>query len=86
MSDSTRSGAGLGLLAVVALVLCCAAPALISAGVLAAVGAWLRNAIVIAAAAVLVTGAVFYVLYLRRRGTACPPPGTDVASRHRDQR
>lgn len=85
MNDSTHSGAGLGVLALVALVVCCAAPLLISAGVLAAVGAWLCNAIVIAVAAVLVGAAVFYALHRRRRGAACPPASTDAGNRHRER-
>ncbi|HEY3095273.1 MAG TPA: phage holin family protein [Acidimicrobiia bacterium] len=85
MGDSRPSGAGLGVLAIVALVVCCAAPVLISAGVLAAIGTWLCNAIVIAVAAVLVAGAVVYAFYRRRRGAACPPSGTDASARDRDR-
>lgn len=84
MSDSRRSGAGLGVLAVGALVVCCAGPALISAGVLAAVGTWLRNALVIAGAALLACGALVYALY-RSRGGAATGPDPDAAARDRTQ-
>lgn len=65
MGDSRRAGAGLTVLAAVAVVVCCAGPVIISAGVLAAVGTWLRSAIVIAVAALLVAGAVGYTFYRR---------------------
>ena len=66
MSDANPRHSGLGLLALVALVACCAAPLLISAGMLAAVGAWLCNAFVIALAAATAAVAVVYALYRRR--------------------
>jgi thiol:disulfide interchange protein len=47
--------------------LCCALPALIAAGVLGAVGGWLRNPWVIGAAAILVVGGLVRAL-LRRSG------------------
>jgi len=49
------------------LVACCAAPLLISAGVLAALGAWLCNAFVIALAVAIAAVAVVYASYRRRR-------------------
>lgn len=64
------SGAGLGFMAVVAMVTCCAVPALISAGVLATVGAVLWNPFIIAAAGVVVGGAVAYALRRHRRSHA----------------
>jgi mercuric ion transport protein len=77
MGGSRRAGAGLGVLALVAFVVCCAGPVLVSAGVLAAVGTWLRSALVIGVAALFVAGAVGYTVYRRRRGDACPPARTD---------
>lgn len=73
MSDPVPGGIGLGILAFAALIVCCAAPLLISAGVVAAVGTWLGNGIVLAVAAVLTAAAVGYALYLRRR--AARPSG-----------
>ena len=67
MSDANPRRGGLGILALVALVACCAAPLLISAGVLAALGAWLCNAFVIALAAATAAVAVLYASYRRRR-------------------
>jgi hypothetical protein len=67
------------------LVVCCAAPLLISAGVLAAVGAWLCGAVVIPVAAVLAAAAVLYAIYRRRRGAACPPADSNVPARKRER-
>ena len=76
MGDSKGAGAALGVLAVVAVVVCCAGPVIISAGVLAAVGTWVGSAIVTGFAALLVVGAVGYSLYRRRRGARYQPAGT----------
>jgi hypothetical protein len=73
MSDSGSSGAGLGVLALVAMVGCCAAPLLISAGVLGAIGAGLRSVVVIVVAGVIVVVAVLVAVRRhRRRGCALP--------------
>lgn len=71
MSRSPSSGAGFGLMAVVAMVTCCALPVLISAGILATIGGVLRNPLIIAAAALVLAGAVAYALRRLRRGQAC---------------
>ncbi len=62
MSRSPSSGAGFGLMAVVALVTCCALPALISAGALVTVGGVLRNPFIISAGALVLAGAIAYAL------------------------
>lgn len=57
-------GVALGAVAVVAMVVCCAAPALIAGGVLSSVGAFIRSpAVIVAGLAILLLGAV---LALRR--------------------
>jgi thiol:disulfide interchange protein len=60
------SGIVAGIGAAVVLVLCCAAPALLAAGALGAVGAWLSNPWVITAALALVILAVVITLTHRR--------------------
>lgn len=64
-------GVGAAVLAVV----CCAGPALLAAGAVAAVGAWLASPWVIGAAVALLAGAVLWTV--RRRVSA--PAGSDSA-------
>ncbi|NUP46362.1 MAG: hypothetical protein HOW97_03465 [Catenulispora sp.] len=69
--------AGIG--AAVAVIVCCAGPALLAAGVLGAVGAFLANPWVIVAAAVVVGTAVVTTVRRRSRRRACrikPPTET----------
>lgn len=65
-----------GLLATVGvgalLILCCAAPALIAAGLLGGLGAWLDNPWVIAAAVVAALVVVWQVWTRHRRGRPGP--------------
>ena len=70
MSRPRPAGARFGLTAVVAMVTCCALPALISAGVLGTIGAVLRNPLIMVAAALVLGGAVAYALRRLRRGQA----------------
>jgi len=70
VSRSPSSGVGFGLMAVVAIVTCCALPVLISAGVLATIGGVVRNPLIIVAATLVLGGAVAYAL--RRR--SCDRP------------
>lgn len=81
------SGAGIGVMAAVAVVTCCALPALISAGVLATTGGVLGNPPIIAAAALVLGGAVAYALRRLRRGQGCAEPDADAerAARRRDR-
>ena len=75
-------------MAVVAMVTCCALPALVSAGVLATIGGVLRNPLMIAIAGLVLAGAVAYArrLLRRSRGYAVsdaadtPPGATPTAS------
>lgn len=76
MSRSPSSGAGFGLMAVVAMVTCCALPVLISAGVLATIGGVLRNPLVLVAAALVLGGAVAYALRRLRGNRACAVSNT----------
>lgn len=72
---SAVSMAGLGLLMVV----CCAGPALVAAGTLGTLAAWLRSPLPLAAAVVVAgAGAVWVVWVVRRRrtGRGCCPPDT----------
>ncbi len=78
MSRSPSSSAGFGLMAVVAMVTCCALPALISAGVLATIGGVVRNPLIIAAAALVLGGAVAYALRRLRRGQGCAVSDADA--------
>lgn len=76
-SGSGRSDITFGVGAVLAMAFCCAAPLLVAAGVLGAVGSVFRNPFVIAAAAILV---FLFLTGARRRagdGAGCPP-----SSRH----
>lgn len=63
---SMRDSLGVAAIAGVA-VLCCAGPALLAAGVLGGLGAWLLNPWLISAAALLALGAVGWRLQHRRR-------------------
>jgi hypothetical protein len=62
--------AGLGAMLLV--LVCCAAPALIAAGVLGVVGSWLTGSIVLGGLAVLVmAGGAITMVRRRGRGTRC---------------
>lgn len=84
MSDRS-SGAGLGVMAAVALVACCALPALIGAGVLATIGGVLCNPLIILAGIVVLAGAVGYAWRRQRRGQVCAPPITEPSAPERDR-
>ena len=79
------SGAGVRARAVVAVVAYCAIPVLVSAGVLATVGAVLGNRIVITAAMATVAGSVLYAPAPPGAATPCPMPerATDEQARDR---
>ncbi len=79
------SWAGLGAMAVVAMVICCALPALIGAGVLATVGGVLGNPLVILAGVIVLAGAVAYTVRNQRRGQICAPPPAKPAATERDR-
>ncbi|GAB2882993.1 hypothetical protein GCM10027074_59330 [Streptomyces deserti] len=87
--DPDRSGphmavAGIG--AALLMIVCCAAPALIAAGALAGIGAWISSPWVIAAAIVLAAAAVTVIVRrLTRGGDCCPPESvpTDPADQDR---
>jgi mercuric ion transport protein len=85
MNKRSSSAAGLGVMAAVGLVVCCALPALIGAGALATVGTALCNPLLIAAGAVVLAGAVGYAFRRQRRGHICGPPTTETAAIERDQ-
>ncbi|MGH3419050.1 MAG: hypothetical protein ACRDOD_05555, partial [Streptosporangiaceae bacterium] len=57
-----------GIGAVVAALICCAGPALIGAGALGAIGAALRNPVIVLGGGLLFLGAVGTVLFGRQRG------------------
>lgn len=57
------------------MVLCCAGPTLVAAGVLGSVGAFLGNPVVIAAGVLLAVAAVVIVV---RRRPRVQPPGSGV--------
>ncbi|QIY99187.2 hypothetical protein HEP87_41140 [Streptomyces sp. S1D4-11] len=75
------SGSGMavaGISAALLMLVCCAGPVLLTAGVLGALGAWLSSPWVIATAVILLLAAVAAVVR-RRRATAPPaarPPST----------
>ena len=71
---SSFSGAGLGATAVFAVILCCAAPALVAGGLLASLGAVIRSPVVIALGVFVVGGTVVFAVGRRRRKSACCPP------------
>lgn len=101
-SDRDRSGMGTGLVTVGAglvIVACCAGPALIASGALAAVGGALRNPWLLTAAAVVLLAAVAYTLRHRAQrhrhgarngaGDCCPPtslPAKPSGRTHRTDR
>lgn len=70
------AGAGIGVLMIV----CCAGPALIAAGVLGAVGRFLGNPIVVAASVALAVVAVTAVVRRRGRDECCTPAQVDTES------
>jgi mercuric ion transport protein len=80
-SPTGRSEAALGIGAVVAMVLCCAGPALLAAGALGAVGAWFGNPLVIAAGAGVVLAVVLGGRRRRSAGGGCCPPGSQTPTR-----
>ncbi|MFF8029694.1 hypothetical protein ACFZDJ_53605 [Streptomyces sp. NPDC007896] len=72
------SGSGMavaGISAALLMLVCCAGPVLLTAGVLGALGAWLSSPWVIATAVILLLAAVAAVVRRRRadRATCCPP-------------
>lgn len=67
------TGVGLGATAAVALVICCAAPALLAGGLVASLGAFVGNPLVIALGVALVTGGVVFAVVHQRRRACCPP-------------
>ena len=72
-AKSSFGGAGLGATAVLAMVLCCAGPALVAGGLVASLGAVVRNPVVITLGLAIIAGAVVFAI--RRRRRACCPPG-----------
>ena len=73
---SSFSGAGLGATAVSAMILCCAAPALVAGGLLASLGAVIRSPVVIALGVMVVGGTVVLAVGRRRRKSGMlPAPG-----------
>lgn len=79
------SGASLGVMAAVALVACCALPALIGAGVLATVGGVLCNPLIILAGIVVLAGAIGYSWRRQRRGKVCAPPNDEPSTTEQDR-
>jgi hypothetical protein len=67
------------------MIVCCAAPVLVATGVLAGIGAWLSSPWVIAAAFVLLAGAVTALAHHRRTGRAACCPPTDSTGDRADQ-
>ncbi|OEV03124.1 hypothetical protein [Streptomyces oceani] len=87
--DPESSGTGMaaaGIGAAVLMIVCCAGPALIAAGALAGIGAFLGNPWVIAAAVVLLVATVTAVVRRRRSGrdACCPPAEATKNSADRD--
>ncbi|WP_198588559.1 hypothetical protein [Geodermatophilus chilensis] len=74
---SSSAGSLLGLGAVGAAILCCAGPALVSAGLLGGLGGVLRNPVLLLAAGALLVGALVLTRARRSRptgsATCCPP-------------
>ncbi|MBT2419383.1 hypothetical protein J7F01_32945 [Streptomyces sp. ISL-22] len=87
--DPDRSGSGMavaGIGAALLMIVCCAAPALIAAGAVAGIGAWISSPWVIAAAVLLAAAAVTVIVRRRTRGDSCCPPEsvpTDPADQDR---
>jgi len=73
-------GVGLGVTAAIAMVICCAAPALLAGGLLASLGAVAGNPLVIALGLAVVAGAVVFALVHRSRHTSRPPESDPVAT------
>ncbi len=69
---SSFSGPGLGLTAVLGMVLCCATPALVAGGLLASVGAVIRSPVVIVLGVFIAGGAVVFAAGRRRRSANAP--------------
>ena len=68
------SGAGLGTTAVFAMILCCAASALVAGGLLASLGALIPSPVVIALGVIVVGGTIVFAVGRRHRKSACCPP------------
>jgi hypothetical protein len=88
--ESSGTGTGMaaaGIGAAVLVIVCCAGPALIAAGVLAGIGGFLGNPWVIAAAVVVLVAAVTAVVRRLRSGRAacCPPAEATKNSTDRDR-
>lgn len=66
--------AGLLLLAGVAVVLCCAGPALVAGGALAGIGAALANPLVMGAGVTVLVVGLAHAARRNRRTTGCRPP------------
>jgi len=64
--------AGLGLL----MVACCAGPALVAAGMLGTLAAWLRSPLLLGAAVAVAGAGAVWVVHRRRLGRGCCPPDT----------
>ncbi len=75
----------MGAGAVALMVLCCAGPTLVAAGVLGSVGAFLGNPLVIAAGVLLAVAAVLIVVCRRSHHAACCPPKNSTAARSTGQ-
>lgn len=65
----THKAAAFGVALMV--IVCCAGPALIAAGVLAGAGSWLGNPLLIALAVLVAAGVAVFVLRRRSRPGAC---------------
>jgi len=74
------TGVGFGATAAVAMVICCAASALLAGGLLASLGAVVGNPLVIALGVALVTGAVVFAVVHRRPRACCPPESSPVVT------
>ena len=72
------TGVGLGATAAVAMVIRCAAPALLTGGLLASLSAVVGNPLVIALGVALVIGAVVFAVVHRRRRVCAPAPRADL--------
>lgn len=82
-SGPSMAVAGVG--AALLMIVCCAAPALIAAGALAGLGAWISSPWVISAAALLAVVAVTLVVRRRKHRAACCPPPSSPTPEHRDR-
>jgi hypothetical protein len=78
--------AGLGFGAVALMVLCCAGPALLAAGALGSLGAFLGKPLVILAGSVVAAAAVIGVGRRQCTGAACCPPEHEGRPGHDDAR